>query len=104
MAGLKGDTQDTPKSDDIVFHRCYSELVGTNVQALIAASREAEQLGYRPLILSSTGEGEAREVVKVLTAHGADRSLRDIDGDDAASFAAQQGHIQVVEYLNSLEN
>jgi hydroxypyruvate reductase len=68
LAGLKGDIPDTPKSDDYVFQNCYSELVGTNIQALIAASREAEQQGYRPLILSSTVEGEAREVVKVLTA------------------------------------
>ncbi len=68
LAGLKGDTQDTPKSDDIVFQRCYSELVGTNIQALMAASKEAERQGYRPLILSSTVEGEAREVVKVLIA------------------------------------
>lgn len=66
--GLKGDLQDTPKSGDIVFQRCYSELVGTNIQALEAAGKEAERLGYRPLVLSSTVEGEAREVVKVLTA------------------------------------
>jgi len=68
LAGLKGDTQDTPKSDDIVFQHCYAELVGTNIQALMAASKEAERQGYRPLILSSTVEGEAREVVKVLIA------------------------------------
>jgi len=66
--GLKGDLQDTPKPGDIAFQRCCSELVGTNIQALIAASKEAERQGYRPLILSSTVEGEAREVVKVLTA------------------------------------
>jgi len=66
--GLKGDIQDTPKSGDIAFQRCYAELVGTNIQALTAASKEAEKLGYQPLILSSTVEGEAREVAKVLTA------------------------------------
>jgi ankyrin repeat protein len=44
------------------------------------------------------------EVVKVLIAHGADRSLRDVDGDDAASFAAQSGHMHVVEYLNSIQD
>jgi len=66
--GLKGDIPDTPKSGDVAFQRCYFELVGTNIQALIAASKEAERQGYQPLILSSTVEGEAREVVKVLTA------------------------------------
>ena len=42
--------------------------MGTNILALIAAGKEAERQGYRALILSSTVEGEAREVVKVLTA------------------------------------
>ena len=66
--GVKGDIEDTPKAGDPVFQRCYSELVGTNLQALRAAGSQSEELGYRTLILSSTVEGEAREVVKVLTA------------------------------------
>jgi hydroxypyruvate reductase len=66
--GLVGDIEDTPKLGDAVFKKCYTELVGTNIQALKAAGQQAEQLGYQTLILSSTVEGEAREVVKVLTA------------------------------------
>ncbi len=66
--GMRGEIEDTPKPEDAVFQRCYAELVGTNIQALRAASKEAKRLGYQPLILSSTVEGEAREVVKVLTA------------------------------------
>ena len=66
--GLKGAIEDTPKAGDTVFERCYSELVGTNIQALKAAELKAAELGYRTLILSSTVEGEAREVAKVLTA------------------------------------
>jgi glycerate 2-kinase len=66
--GLKGDVADTPKAGDAVFQRCFSELVGTNIQALKAGGIKAAELGYRTLILSSTVEGEAREVVKVLTA------------------------------------
>jgi hydroxypyruvate reductase len=66
--GLQGDVEDTPKAGDAVFQRCFSELVGTNLQALKAAGSKAEALGYQTLILSSTVEGEAREVVKVLTA------------------------------------
>ncbi len=66
--GLAGDITDTPKAGDDVFQRCYSELVGTNIQALIAASKEARRRGYQPLILSSSVEGEAREVVKMFTA------------------------------------
>jgi len=66
--GLEGNIADTPKSGDAVFQRCYSELVGTNIQALKAAGGAAQKLGYHPLILSSTVAGEAREVAKVLTA------------------------------------
>jgi len=43
-------------------------LVGTNLQALKAAGQEAKRLGYRPLILSSKVEGEAREVAKFYAA------------------------------------
>ncbi len=66
--GLQGEIADTPKAGDAVFARCFSELVGTNLQALKAAGLRAQALGYRTLILSSTVAGEAREVVKVLTA------------------------------------
>ena len=66
--GLAGDIADTPKAGDAVFQKCYSELVGTNIQALRAAAQEARRQGYNPLILSSTVEGEAREVVKMFTA------------------------------------
>ena len=66
--GLAGDIDDTPKAGDDVFKRCYSELVGTNIQALISAGKAAEQKGYQTLILSSVVEGEAREVVKMFTA------------------------------------
>ena len=66
--GLAGDIEDTPKAGDDVFRRCYSELVGTNIQALIAASKAAQRKGYQSIILSSTVEGEAREVVKMFAA------------------------------------
>ncbi|MEJ2166053.1 MAG: glycerate kinase [Desulfobacterales bacterium] len=66
--GLAGDIDDTPKAGDAVFQRCYFELVGTNIQALIAASKEARHEGYQSLILSSTVEGEAREVAKMFVA------------------------------------
>jgi len=56
---------------------------------------------FSPL-MHAAAEGHL-EVVKVLIAYGADRSLKDVDGDDAAFFAAQSGHMHVVEYLNSSE-
>lgn len=49
-------------------------------------------------LMHAAAEGQL-EVVKVLLSYGADASLKDIDGDDAVSFAKQSGHSQVVEYL-----
>ncbi len=66
--GSSGQIADTPKSDDTVFQQCSQVMVGTNLQALKAAGKAAEQLGYRPLILSSKVEGEAREVAKFYVA------------------------------------
>ena len=66
--GSSGQIEDTPKSDNAAFQQCSQVLVGTNLQALKAAGQEAQKLGYRPLILSSKVEGEAREVAKFYTA------------------------------------
>jgi hydroxypyruvate reductase len=62
--GVDGRIEDTPASGDPLFDRCHWSLVGTNLQALEAAAAKAAQLGFRPLILSSKVEGEAREVAK----------------------------------------
>ena len=66
--GSAGQIADTPKPGDTAFKKCSQVLVGTNLQALEAAGKAAEHLGYRPLILSSKIEGEAREVAKFYTA------------------------------------
>lgn len=68
--GSSGQIEDTPKSDNPAFQQCSQELVGTNLQALEAAAKTAGSLGYRPLILSSKVEGEAREVAIFFTAIG----------------------------------
>jgi ankyrin repeat protein len=56
---------------------------------------------FSPL-MHAAAEGNL-EVVKVLIKYGADRSLKDVDGDDATTFASQAGHLQVVDYLNLAE-
>lgn len=52
-------------------------------------------------VMHAASEGHL-EVVKILIEHGADHTLKDIDGDDASTFARQNGHSQVVEYLQGL--
>jgi hydroxypyruvate reductase len=64
-SGLLGVIPETPKPGDAVFTRAQTVIIGRNLQALEAASRQAAVLGYQPLILSSAIEGETREVAKV---------------------------------------
>ena len=65
QGGVRGEIEDTPKAGHAAFQRCTSVLVGTNLQAMLAAGRAAQRLGYQPLILSTKLQGEAREVAKV---------------------------------------
>ena len=52
-------------------------------------------------IMHAAAEGNL-EVVKILLEYGADLSLKDIDNDDAESFARQAGHVEVADYLHSV--
>ncbi len=65
QAGARGEIAETPKPGDPVFEKVHNVIVGSNRIALEAAAREARALGYRPLILSSTMQGETREVAGV---------------------------------------
>ncbi len=61
LDGVAGRISETPKPGDPVFERVHNVVVGSNRLAIEAAAQEAFRLGYRPLILSSSIEGEARE-------------------------------------------
>ena len=63
--GAAGREPETPKPDDPVFRRVQTVLVGSNEQAVAAAAARAKALGFRPLILTTYLEGEAREVARV---------------------------------------
>ncbi len=63
--GLAGEVPDTPKADDPLFDRVFNLLVGNNDRAIEAAAEQAQRLGYRPLVLSTTITGETREVAGV---------------------------------------
>ncbi|MBU2548219.1 MAG: glycerate kinase [Proteobacteria bacterium] len=68
--GLTGQIPDTPKPGDPALSRVTNVIVGSNWISLKAAEAEAKKLGYRPLILSSSIEGETREVARVHAAMG----------------------------------
>ena len=63
--GARGEIPETPKPADPLFARVRNTIVGGNRLALDAAARAARQLGYRTLILSSTIEGETREIARM---------------------------------------
>ena len=46
-------------------------------------------------LMFAAAEGQT-EVVKLLLAAGADATLKDVDGDTARNFAAQNGHTETV--------
>jgi len=67
-AGVSGKAPESPKTGDPVFEKTYNLVIGSNMEAMLAAKLHAEGLGYKTIVLSSMIEGETREVAKV---HGA---------------------------------
>lgn len=55
---------------------------------------------FSPL-MHAAAEGHL-DVVKILLEAGSNPALMDVDGDNAASFARQAGHIEVATYLEKL--
>ena len=63
--GARGEVPETPKEDDPAFRSTRNVIVGSNTLALEAAASRARELGYGTLILSSSMEGETRDVAGV---------------------------------------
>jgi glycerate 2-kinase len=61
-AGMAGALPETPKPADPLFDAITNVLVADNVQAVDAAAVEARSLGFNTVIVSTSLEGEAREV------------------------------------------
>lgn len=64
--GQAGQLAETPKPGDLVFERTCNVIVASNTVAAEAAVRQAEDLGFNALLLSTYVEGEAREVTQVV--------------------------------------
>lgn len=68
--GLTGLIEETPKPGDPAFAKVTNMIIGSNYLSLLAAEDKAKGLGYRPLLLSSSIEGETREVARMHVAIG----------------------------------
>ena len=63
--GLADQAHETPKADNSIFLKTSNTIIGSNIDALVAAEKEATNLKYETLILSSMIEGETREVARM---------------------------------------
>ena len=59
---LQSAKKETPKPGDPLFRKSQTLIVGSNRQAIQAAATTARQLGYKPMVLSTTIEGETKDV------------------------------------------
>jgi hydroxypyruvate reductase len=62
---LRTGAQETPKAADPLFENVENIIVGSNQKSLESAARAAKELGYKTLILSSTIEGETKDVARM---------------------------------------
>jgi len=62
--GLAGRIEETLKKENRTFERVSSFVIGNNATALDSARRQAEQLGFKTVILTSSDRGEARFAAK----------------------------------------
>ncbi len=56
---------ETPKRGDPAFRRVRNLIVGSNRQSIEAARKKAEDLGYRTIVLSTTIDGETRDIARM---------------------------------------
>jgi len=67
---LRNGATETPKAADPLFENVENIIVGSNQKSLESAARAARDMGYRTMILSSTIEGETRDVARLHAAIG----------------------------------
>ena len=61
-AALADPANETPKPGDPAFRNCEYRIVARPRNAIDAAARRAQALGYEPVVLGDALEGEAREI------------------------------------------
>jgi len=66
--GVRGAEEETPKPGSSLFRRVQNHIIGNNGAAVEAVAQAARQSGFRPLVLSTSLTGEAKEAAKVFGA------------------------------------
>ncbi|MGH7165340.1 MAG: glycerate kinase type-2 family protein [Nitrospiraceae bacterium] len=68
---------ETPKPGASLFRRVQNHLIGNNEALVDAVARAAKRAGLKPLIVSTSLAGEAREAAKVFSAIAREVAVRD---------------------------
>lgn len=63
--GVAGGIAETPKPGDPLFARTRNLIVGSNRLAVEAAARHARELGFRTMVLSTSVQGETRDIARM---------------------------------------
>jgi len=82
-------------ADELEISKYWGRVFGREV--VIDVNRK-DSMGQTPLMLAA-GEWGNRDFVRLLCAVGADRNARDNRGRTALSYAAGDGHPEIVEFL-----
>ena len=69
-SGIRGDIPKTPKNGDPVFENVHNFIVANNEIACNAAETKAKELGYEPVLLTTSLTGEAKDVGRHLIETG----------------------------------
>lgn len=64
--GRSGDLAETPKPGDPIFAHIQNTVIGSNIQAALAALEQAQQEGFHTMLLTTYLQGEARQVGRML--------------------------------------
>lgn len=59
LSGVNGKIPETPKKDDPIFKNVFNYVIANNLTACKAAQQKAKELGYDPIIVSTSVEGQA---------------------------------------------
>ena len=75
--GLKGNHEESPKPGDPRFAKVRNIVLGNNAVALESAAKQAKEMGFNSLLLSSYVSGEARHVGTVFASIARELMVRD---------------------------
>ncbi|MBC8200084.1 MAG: glycerate kinase [Desulfobacterales bacterium] len=66
--GISGRVPETPKTGDPAFEKAQNIIIGSNIEAIMAAKQKSESFAYNTIVLSSMIEGDTTQMAHVHSA------------------------------------